>query len=110
MNAFANQNNIYINGTLISGVSALSTGNPVKLEGIGRLSVAIEGLSSANFTSTIQAIVHPSQTTWVNLLSTGFNGNAVSLYQIAGQFDALRVVINPYTSGTCNVWINGAQT
>ncbi len=110
MNVFSNQNNVYFNGTLISGVSALSTGAPVRVEGMGRFSVAIEGTNSASFTSIIQGIVHPSQNTWVNLFSTGFSANGAVMYQFNGQMDALRVVINPYSAGNCTVWINGCQT
>lgn len=110
MNAFANQNNVYLNGLLISGISSLTTGSPVKLNGFGRFSIVMEGLNNPSFTGTIQAIVHPSQTTWVNIFSTGIVSNGAAMIQIPGQFDSLRVIVNPYSAGNCNVWINGSQT
>jgi hypothetical protein len=110
MNVFPNQNNVYLNGTLISGASALTTGTPVKIDGFGRLSIVIEGINNPSFTGIIQAIVHPSQTNWVNIFSTGITSNNAAMFQTAGQFDSLRVIVNPYVTGTCNVWINGSQT
>lgn len=110
MNAFANQNNVYLNGTLISGASALTTGTPVRINGFGRLSIVVEGINNPSFTGTVQAIVHPSQTNWVNIFSTGITTNGAAMIQTAGQFDSLRVVVNPYAAGACNVWINGSQT
>lgn len=111
MSAFVNQNNVFLNGTLISGVSALTTGTPVRVQGLGKFSIAIEGLNTPNFTATIQTIVHPSQTSWANLVSTGFNGNnGAALFQTIGQFDTVRVVVNPYLSGNCNVWFSASQS
>lgn len=113
---FPNQNNIYFNGTFLSGANSITTGNIFRTQGFGKISLVMEGINdssgnAASFTGIVQVIVHPSQITWVPIFTGIFNSkNNAILNQTLGQFDAVRVVVNPYASGICNVWFTASQT